>query len=158
MMLRRAAYLVPIILVASVEINARPPVQTEPGLRQAPAPGAPVRAAGLRLTGALVSKPGQPVVVAIRGDNPLDTPLDARVEVRVMERPASHMMARMVPMPRERAHRTVEVALGPHETLDHQVRFGGLKHLVSKKRNKMMSPATMYVQVRLLPPKPLARR
>lgn len=157
-MLRRAAYLVPIILVASVEINARPPVETEPGLQQAPAPGAPARVAGLRLTGELVSRPGQPVVVAIRGDNPLDRPVDARVEVRVMERPASHMMARMVPMPRERAHRTVEVALGPHEALDHQVRFAGLKHLAPTKRNKMMSPATMYVQVRMLPDRPLARR
>jgi len=161
--MHRAAYLVPIFLLASLDLDARPPQGLV--VKAAPAPGAPARVKGLTLTGELMGEPGKPVVVAIRGQNPLDEPVTTLVRVRVMEQPASSMMARMVPMPRERASQVVEVAMGPHEKLDHRVTFESLVRPNTKKirkaknaRLRMMSPARMYVEVRVVKDKPLARR
>jgi hypothetical protein len=148
-MVRKLAFLVPILLVAPLDLGARPPIQhDEPVLHVAPGPGETATVKGLKLSARIVSKPGRPLVIAMKAVNPLSTRVEVPVALQVMEEPASPPMARMAPMPRERAVRTLEVALGPGETLEQKITFKKVRRpRVKRSKHGFRTSASLFARV-----------
>lgn len=130
-MYRRVVFLVVVMMMAALDIGAKPPVLDD--LEAAPEPGKG-EAAGLKLKATVQGEPGAAAVLCLQVHNPTDQAVEADVEVALMEQPASLPMARMVPMPRERARRVVHVALGPGEKMEERLTIDKVKLPEKKKK------------------------
>ncbi len=130
-MLRKVVFLLPVFMVATLDLGARAPVLKDPPAAPKPGTGS---ADGLILEAKVEGKPGHAAVLCFNAKNPTDDALETDVEVALMEAPPSSPMARMVPMPRERARRIVHVALGPGESMEKRFTIAKVKMPRAKKK------------------------
>ncbi len=157
-MFRRVVFLVVVFMGAALDLGARQPASGDP--EPAPEPGK-AEYHGLKLEASVEGKPGQAAVLCFRAHNPTDEAMEADMEVALMESPPSSPMARMVPMPRERARRAVHVALGPGERMEKRFTIDDVKLPKKKKKarrgdNKspvlaalaMQASPTLFAEVR----------
>ena len=116
---RTVLYLLPLLLVAPLELDALPPSGPEGPVAPAPALGVTVPMGGIRVAASITSRTKDSVTVEVRAENPTPAPAKARFTVQVVESPEVSPMARMVPIPRVRVSEIEAVALEPGQVRQH---------------------------------------
>jgi hypothetical protein len=145
---RLLALLVPVLLVAPVDLGARAK-GSDLDLRIAPKLGKARTIDQVKVGASILKRDGETLYVMVTGDNPGKVIVEREMEVQVVERPPSSPMARMEPMPIKRSSQTVTIVLGPGQKIQKEITFthkafarGGQKNLgrfyawVSSKRSK----------------------